>query len=146
MSDSRLTYHEPPEFAVTEGMRKKGYIITGVYSGQDEIGILTPQEPVQEQFLWFKWYSRRNALIVGNLILDGDPELPNVGRHGRRIERAKRYESWVLKVYGREYVDELAKAIDEISKPYNVNVYATLADEHPHKSCVSSEPPFRIIS
>ena len=125
--DERISYYESPVYSIAKELRKRGYEIAdsiGVRITEPEeevIGILKDREPIKKSFLGIKWEKAQPALYVGKLWLN-HPKI-----------RARENKSWVLEVYGREYVPEMMNLIEELSSPYGVRVDVKLGSENPRE-------------
>ncbi len=122
--DEKITYHEN-SVAVAKNLRERGYTIassTGIRQREpdrDVIGILKSREPIQKNFLGFKWNKQQRGLYIGTLWLEN------------QARGAIHNENWVLEVYGRDYVPELTKLVKELSEQHQAKVQIILDSEKP---------------
>jgi len=118
-----VTYYENPTLAVVKLLRERGYEIADCIGmrthmpDRDAVGILKPRPPVEKKFLFFHRKVKQRALFIGVLWLDN------------KLRGAKIDKTWILEVYGREYVQELTELAKELEKTHSKDIHVVLEVE-----------------
>lgn len=83
------------------------------------LGILEPRSTIEKSIFGFRLRRKRRALHIGTLWLDSD------------LIGAKRYENWVLEVYGKKNVQKLTELVKKLSEEKGVSFQVRLVDKRP---------------
>jgi hypothetical protein len=131
--EEKVFLYQRPIYDVAEKLKKEGYSIAGHLRVRREtptcnmIGILKDREPIQKNFLGFKYTKKQRAFHLGTVWFN-------------RIDKnADEYKEWVFEAHGKKEMEKLTKLLEEISFTYNVRVKTNLHYNTPKREAYLHE-------